>query len=433
MTRLTQILISACVVLSTMTVVRAQPFPAPPTGAPNNTFQPGSGFSYPSTQPPFAGSSGGRPAGLANQPRGTNFSPPDFGANRPPGAPPQNQPPQRAKRDLFEPAKILAFVGDQPIMVGDVVGPINQLLEQYEGKMPADVLEQQREKLIRSSLKTAIDNKLMYLDFLRDFPDESKLPEVEDNLLEQFDKKQLPELLERVGVNTPGEYDIKMRRYGSSLAKAKQRFLEQVFAQQSIFKHVDSNPEVSHQEMLDEYQRTLDDYAVPAKVRFEQLVVRFEKYNTKNDAGRAIADMGNRVLQGAQFAEVARNGSQGFKAKDGGYHDWTSQGSLVSEALDEQLFQLPVAKLSKIIEDKTGLYIVRVLERQSARHVPFTEAQVEIEKRLRKEKVEAQREAYIAQIRSNGAKVWTIFDDENEGEDRTAGSDDRQGPGLSPR
>ena len=67
---------------------------------------------------------------------------------------------------------------------------------------------------------------------------------------------------------------------------------------------------------------------------------------------------------GAPFPEIARSGSDGVTASDGGARDWTTQGSLVSKKLDEALFGLPVGELSPILEDEYGLHIVRVTERE---------------------------------------------------------------------
>ena len=377
----------------------AQPFQS------NSVPPVGSGFQD-EQKYPFPGPSQTYPN--PNQPNGPLRTPmPESGrfANRP----------EVRRPDLYKPAQIIARVGDQPIMLGDLLGQVNQILEPYYGKMPEYEMEKQREKLIKQLLDTAIENKLMYLEFLRQFPQADKLPEVEDSLTETFSKKQLPKLMEKAKVNTPGEYDLYLRRYGASLDKMKQTFIEQVLAGQYMNQNIERDPEITHEEMVQEYRRSITEYELPAKVRWEQLTVDIDKFPSRAVAWRAIASMGNEVIGGAPLAAVAKRSSQGFRASEGGYHDWTTKGSLVSEVLDHKLFELPIGKLSRILEDDGSMYIIRVIERTEATRVPFTEAQVEIKEKLKEQKVKESREQFAAKVRDGDTMIWTIFDEQLDG------------------
>ncbi len=338
----------------------------------------------------------------------TNVAPP---ANRnlpPPVSNPDASSPPVNPATLYEAAQIIARVGDQVILAGDLLGQINQMLSQYVGKVPEDELNQQRQILMKQLLPIVIDTKLLYLDFLREIPRE-RIPDIQQRLDEQFDTARLGDLLEKAKVTSAAELDAVLRSYGSSLAKSKRAFAEQVLAQQMLRRNVNYEPVISHDEMLAYYRDHADEYAVPTKVRWEQLEVSFDKFPGKGEAWRALAVMGNEVLRGAPLPAVARRSSQGFKASDGGQHDWITQGSLTSKVLDEALFTLPVGQLSAILEDQHGFHIVRIIERQDAGKVDFTEAQVEIKQKLIEQKVEQDRKKYIDRLRER-TPVWTIFD-----------------------
>ena len=139
-------------------------------------------------------------------------------------------------------------------------------------------------------------------------------------------------------------------------------------------------------------------------------MVRFARFPDKAEAYRAIAEMGNQVLGGKDFAEVARTGSHGSTAPNGGLRDWTTRGSLVSQVLDEAIFTLPPGALSPILEDEQGFHIVRVLEREEAHRIPFLEAQVEIRDKIRQQREAEQEQKYLARLWKN-TPVWTVFDD----------------------
>lgn len=90
--------------------------------------------------------------------------------------------------------------------------------------------------------------------------------------------------------------------------------------------------------------------------------------------------MGNQVIGGASFAEVAKAGSDSLEAPKGGKRDWTTKGGLDCEAINEALFALPVGQMSPIIEGPRGYHIIRVTQREDTVVRPFLEAQVDIKK-----------------------------------------------------
>ena len=139
-------------------------------------------------------------------------------------------------------------------------------------------------------------------------------------------------------------------------------------------------------------------------------MARFDKFNSKSEAFAAIAQWGNQILGGAPFADVAKAHSNDPSADDGGVHTWTIEGSLRSDVLDKALFELPVDKLSQIIEDDRGFHIVRVIERDDTTCRPFLDVQAEIRKKIREDRNSGRRNEYIEKIRAK-TRVWTIFDD----------------------
>jgi hypothetical protein len=165
--------------------------------------------------------------------------------------------------------------------------------------------------------------------------------------------------------------------------------------------------------MIAWYQNHLDEYEFPAKARFEQLTVKITAAHPRGQAWSMLAAMGNEVMQGKPFADVARGGSEGPTAANGGAYDWTTKGSLVSKMVDDAVFTLPVGQLSAILEDGPALHIVRVTERTDAGRTSFIEAQVAIRDKLQDEHRKREMDEYLVAVRAR-TPVWTIFDDEPE-------------------
>ena len=142
--------------------------------------------------------------------------------------------------------------------------------------------------------------------------------------------------------------------------------MQKTISQQWIHQKVKPDDEITHEEMLGSGIRAhLREFEKPPRARWEELMVRLSKYPSSEAAYAALAAMGNEVaLAGRPLAEVAKARSDGPTAADGGARDWTNQGSLAAEQLDRALFALPPGRLSPILESKTGLHIIRVLERE---------------------------------------------------------------------
>jgi parvulin-like peptidyl-prolyl isomerase len=319
--------------------------------------------------------------------------------------PPSQPPPPK----LIEANKTIAIVGNQHILAGDLLADINQILKQYEGKYPQDELDKQRAVLMQKLLPQMIQTKMLYQEMVATLPDEA-LPQIQNKLAAEFDEKQLPNLITKAKVKDAAALDAELRKFGSSIEKQRQQFAEQILARELIRQKVNKEPEVSHLEMLDHYRLNQKDYEREARVRWEEVCVWFKDFNSKSEAYREIASMGNRVLRGAAFSRVAREQSKGYTASDGGWHDWTTKGSLKAKELDEAIFTLPIEQLSQIIETEDGFHIIRVLDREDAGRVPFFKEQVRIKQELQKEKRDKQVDEFLAQLQSR-TRVWTIFDD----------------------
>ncbi len=321
---------------------------------------------------------------------------------------------------IFKPGQIIAWVGDQPIQVGDVMPMVEQIMAPHLAELDPKVVEQQKtqidqqkDKLMKQALESSIQTKLLYLDFLRSIPDDKKkemLPKITSRAEEQFAEKQLPEAMKKAKVETQAELDAKLREYGSSLARQRQSFVEKALGQSVLSQKINYEPEITHQAMLDYYYAHAQDYELPARARWEKLTVRFDRFASKQEAWAGLGNMGNEVLRGAPLNAVAQRLSQGVDAPEGGYHDWTTRGSLASEVIDQALFSLPVGHLSERLEDSEGFHIVRVVERTEAGRVPFEQAQVDIKETLRKENVKSQITAYVAKLKQE-IPVWNSLDD----------------------
>ena len=334
------------------------------------------------------------------------------------GSPEQRQnqsAPQSPKNDNLKPCpgtRIIARVGAIAVLESEVNGAVNELIEKNKDRIPKEQIEAQRELLIQQRLKSLIEAKLIYEDARRTIPAEG-WQKIHEQLINAFEESQLEKLIENAGVANRHELDLKLRSLGTSLEQERRSFCERSLAQQWIHQQVKVDEEVTCDRIIGYYQSHTEEFTHPARAKWSELMVRFSDYPNKAAARDALAQMGNQVLGGTPFAEVAKRGSTGLTASEGGAQDWTVKGSLVSDEFDRALFGLPIGQLSPIIETAIGFHIIRVTEREPVRVTPFREAQVEIRKNIVQEERKKQFETYMAKLQTQ-TPVWTIFDEKED-------------------
>jgi len=309
-----------------------------------------------------------------------------------------------------EMALVVARVGPEVVLAGDLMTPAaTEWLAKVSPNLQPEQIEQLKLQIYQQVLPPHIESLLVYVDACRTIPEE-RLPEIKAKVDEAFDQEQLPQLVKAAGASSLQDYEHQLRSQGQSLDRMRKMFFERALAQEWMQQNASSAGEIPHAEMIAWYQNHLSDYEFEARARFEQLTVKITPAQPRDLAWNRLAAMGNDVLQGRPLAEVAKADSDGPTARTGGQYDWTTQGSLVSEVLDEAIFSLPVGQLSAILDDGDALHIIRVLERQDAGRTPFVEAQVAIrEELLRQRRTKAQDE-YLKRLRDR-TPVWTMFDE----------------------
>jgi parvulin-like peptidyl-prolyl isomerase len=308
-------------------------------------------------------------------------------------------------------AKVVAQVGNEIILAADVLPEVNEKFQQEMKHCPKEQHEQLFQALMFQSVKQAVQAKIV-VAAMKDGIPADKLPEMEKEVLKHFEETQLQDLKKRLKVRTDAELEAKLKEQGSSLKRQRQAFLDMVLISEWQRKEIKFDEHISHLDMIEYYDKHLDEYKFPAKVRFEEIRIGYGRRRGKREAYNTIHKLGNQVYAGARMADIAKSHSEGLNADKGGLHDWTSQGSIKCDDLDAALFSLPIGVLSEVIDDGRALIVVRVLERTEAGVTGFGAAQAGI-----KEKIKAQRQAeartkkFTEFFEKELPRAWTIYDD----------------------
>ena len=324
-----------------------------------------------------------------------------------------------------DPAAIIAYVGRSPILMGDVSGKvesqINEAISRSGGQFPAEQLQVARVNLTRNLLQQLIQTRMMREAFLLDqvgTESAEKRAEADSRLTsrarQMFFETEVPELRKQYKVEELTDLDAALREKGSSLALRQREFMDAMLGHLYIRSKVEREPTVTVAEINEYYELHTDDYQRPARARWEQLSVRFDKFPDQKAAHAAIWEMGREAYFGGSMQAVARQSSQEPFASRGGLHEWTSKGALASDPIDQQVFSIPLNAMSEIIEDQDGYHIIRVLDRQDAGITPVSEVQDSIRGIIRKEKIAESQRQVLDQMQVM-VPVWSLFPEDTPG------------------
>jgi hypothetical protein len=359
------------------------------------------------------------------------------------GAIPANYVAPAASARLCDMSLTLGRVGDDVVLTGDLLHGIDELMARMSAHIPPEKRAEQRAALVKeitdgitdyaahvaagaadpakemsdshriflcNMVKQLLEVKMIYQDFRKEVPKEGQ-EEIKERVDRYFDDSQVKALMKRENVTTPSDLENALHAKGSSLDREKRSFTEQFIAQQWIMQKVkpENAQEITHEDMIEWYHAHIKDFEQPARVRWEELMVSFSKHANHDEARFVLANMGNRVIAGASLDEVAKSDSDGVTAKQGGRWDWTRKGSLDSNAIEDAIFNLPVDRLSPILESSNGLHIVRVIERQESTATSFLLAQKTVKEQIDKERLEKKQQEFVKELQGK-FPIWTVFD-----------------------
>lgn len=335
----------------------------------------------------------------------------------------QSPPPTEASAERLKAAQVIGRIGNQVVLAGDVLWEANLIIADNIDRIPPDQIEEARESIMQNQLRSYIDTKLLYADFMRNAKG-ADMAAIRKQLEEPFfsgggsgeGPGTVPALMKSLEVDSGPALEQRLKELGTTTEARMDAYVEKAIASQWMREKVKVD-KPDHVDLVEYYQAHTADYSYPTQVKWEELKISFKNYASKDEARAKLAEAGNIAWQRAQrnpapgtqlFADLAPKYSDAYNAQDGGLHDWTSQGALRETSIDAALFSLPVGALGPIIETDSGVHIVRVVERREAGTTPFLELQDEIKDKIMDERYQQQTRKLITKLRRE-TRIWTIY------------------------
>ena len=134
------------------------------------------------------------------------------------------------------------------------------------------------------------------------------------------------------------------------------------------------NVHVSDDMLKVQYQANIQQYQVPNRVHVEHILFMT---GGKTDAEveeirKKAEDVLKQAKKGGKFEDLAKKYSEDAAKDKGGDIGWIGEGQALPE-YEKAAFSLPVGSTSDLIRTQIGIYIIKVLEKETAHTKPFDE------------------------------------------------------------
>lgn len=288
-----------------------------------------------------------------------------------------------------------ARVNDRIITRGEVREAMAPLLpELYRAHQGAE-LEAELKKVFNRTRDELVERALIMEAFkLRggDIPDQYVNDEIKRVINDRFkgDKALFEQVLSEQK-KTRAEYMAVIR--------------EQMAVGMMINEEVSKRARITPEQVRAEYDTNREAYFIPEKVKHSLIVLN--KGETPDDQAVKRAEAAairQRLLDGADFAETAKQVSEGSRASDGGSFPWMQPKDVRAE-LQPVLQTLPAGEISEVIETDTLLGIVKVEARRQAGYKTFDEVRLDIKNALTAKEQARLRERWVARLRETNYVV----------------------------
>lgn len=284
--------------------------------------------------------------------------------------------------------EVVALVNGKPIIAATVQMEINGVLARFQeqGRKPNEAET--------ASLREAVLDKVVKLELLSQESKKAgivaKSAEI-DNELKGY-KKSFPD--DRAFVKALDQAGVTEAELRKQIAKnlAIQKFIDTRFKQKV---------KITEQEAKVFYDGNQDKFAQPELAHARHILITVKETDSKaeKDSKRAkLVQIKKQLKDGAGFDELAKQSSDCPSKTQGGDLGFFPRGQMV-KPFEEAVFKMKPGEVSDIVETQFGYHLIKLEEKKPAKTVSFDEAKGKIISFLSQQKITADIEAFLAEVK----------------------------------
>ena len=260
-----------------------------------------------------------------------------------------------------------------------------QLRTQYTGPE----LEKQLKAARELALKDLIDRQLVIQAFKKE------KYEIPDHFIDM----RMHEIIRENFGGDRNTFIKTLEAQNYTLGEFRQKEMEQMIVQAMRSHNVKTKNLISPTRIEDYYRKHRDEFTSKETIKLRMIMIPGQKDTATAPAQKALAEeVLGRLADGAEFDRTAQVYSEDSTRDNGGDWGWIERKTL-AEPLEKFAFNMPVGRISNIIDYAGNYYILKVEDKQGGTTKSLNEVRADIEKKLVQEEAQQIQERWIASLR----------------------------------
>ena len=282
--------------------------------------------------------------------------------------------------------KVIVVVNDEVITQREFDRVFSQIKQGYEGNFQGAELDERLEGAKKALIEQIINTKIAI-----SYAKKEKIEVNEETL-----QARVGEIKKYYGDEETFLKALDER--GSNLTEFKREISDQIMAQQVVEMEVASKVVVTPSEINELFEKNREKFTTPLGVQVKSIMIR--KSESEDDDRAKIDGIRARALQGEDFAELAKEVSEGPFAAEGGEMGVVVQGQLRDE-IDDILFGTPKGDVTDIVETDVGYHIFMIEDIKQPRNLELDEVSDFLRGEIFKGKFEFELKNWLDEKRKN--------------------------------
>ena len=271
--------------------------------------------------------------------------------------------------------------------VRGLVAPREKLLRsQYTG----DELIKQIKEVRQAALKDLIDRQLI----IQAFKKESY--QIPDHYVDM----RMHEIIQENFGGDRNTFIKTLEAQSFTLGEFKKMEMERMIVQAMRSKNVKRDMIASPAKIEEYYKTHRNEFTAKEQVKLRLIMIPAHASDGNAAAQRSMAEeILGKLANGAEFDRMAQIYSEDSSRDLGGDWGWIERKTLAAP-LEKVAFNLPVGRISNIIEFKGNFYLLKVEEKKGGATPSLAQVREQIEKKLIQQEAQNLQEKWIASLRS---------------------------------
>jgi len=271
--------------------------------------------------------------------------------------------------------------------VRELSAPREKLLRsQYTGQELEKALKEARE----AALKDLIDRRLIIQAFQKE---KFQIPD-------HFVDEQVHGIIKESFGGDRNTFIKTLEAQSYSVGEFKEKQTESMIVQAMRAKNVKRNPISSPTKVEEYYKKHRAEFTAKEQVKLRMIMIPGHADTGQSATQKALAEeVLGQLAGGAEFERIAQTYSEDGTRDVGGDWGWIERKTLAAP-LEKIAFNMPIGRISNIIDYGGNYYILKVEERQGGTTRSLAEARPDIEKKLLQEEAQDLQERWIAGLRA---------------------------------